>query len=63
MTKTHRHSVAQEETQPFSGPVADRQNPAAHGNVCYIQHCKCGATRKTNVNGANVERGRWEPLR
>lgn len=52
----HRHPTI---TRPFFGPVAARQNPAAHGGCCEIARCRCGATRRTNVNGRHVERGPW----
>lgn len=32
---------------------------AAHGNVCVVDTCRCGAERQTNVNGRHVERGPW----
>jgi len=65
MTKgTHRHKVTHTDTRAFSGPVrAQGQNQAAHGNVCFIDHCACGATRKTNANAGQTERGAWvEPV-
>lgn len=46
-------------TRCYTGPVSVRPNPAAHGNVCHWETCRCGATRATNVNGRHVERGRW----
>lgn len=58
--KTHRHRAKTTITRCFSGPVSGRQNPAAHGNVCRIDTCSCGATRATNVNGNHVERGDWK---
>lgn len=46
-------------TSPFFGPVSARQNPSAHGGVCEIATCQCGATRRTNVNGSHRERRKW----
>lgn len=55
----HKHKAQSERTLPFQGPVASPENPAAHGNVCHVETCKCGATRRTNVNGRHLERGSW----
>ncbi len=61
--KQHRHRVESEKTRCYLGPVTSetsgryRQNPAAHGWVTYISYCRCGATRKDNVNGGHIERG------
>lgn len=62
-TKMHQHrplKKAQREI-PYRGPVAkgSAQNPMAHGNICVIDVCSCGASRRTNVNGPHVERGPW----
>lgn len=46
-------------TRGYRGPVGDRQNPVAHGGVCYHDVCRCGATRETNANRGCVERGAW----
>lgn len=46
--------------KPYSGPVVTRdQNPGAHGNVCVVETCACGAVRSVNVNGRHVESGEW----
>lgn len=34
-------------------------NPSAHGNILRVEHCACGATRATSINGRHVETGRW----
>lgn len=47
------------DVRPFFGPVAGKQNPKAHGGNCVVEHCPCGATRMTNVNGKHTERGPW----
>lgn len=57
----HRHRAHKSTTRPFFGPVAARQNRAAHGGHCVRQECRCGAQRQVNVNGRHVERGAWEP--
>lgn len=41
------------------GPVRTPQNEAAHGGVCIVDTCSCGAERRTNVNGRHVEPGEW----
>ena len=43
----------------YRGPVASPENPQAHGGVCFVDRCRCGATRKTNSNGGALERGPW----
>lgn len=43
----------------FSGSVSRDENPAAHGNICRIDYCRCGAERRTNINGCHVEQGSW----
>lgn len=58
----HRHRAIATATylRPYNGTVAPfHANPAAHGHVCVVQTCRCGATRATNVNGDHVERGPW----
>lgn len=55
----HRANPHYRLTRSFFGPVTLRENPAAHGNVCHIDTCQCGAVRFTNINGTHSERGRW----
>lgn len=43
----------------YSGPVSRDENRAAHGNICIVEKCACGATRATNVNGVHFEQGVW----
>lgn len=60
MPKMHKHRAKTTRIRAFSGPVAiERQNLAAHGNVCEIATCACGAERHTNRNRRHVERGPW----
>jgi len=56
----HVHKVKTSEQRCFLGPVAQKQNRAAHGDRCRYEKCSCGASRRVNINGQNVERGRWE---
>jgi len=49
-------------TRPFEGPVykpVGDERPAAHGNVTLVETCRCGAERRTNVNGRHAEQGSW----
>lgn len=61
--QTHRHMAESSQEVCFSGSVNKRgtdENPMAHGNICVIETCACGATRRTNVNGRHTEEGDWE---
>lgn len=60
MRKIHKHAVETSREVAFSGPVASPQNPAAHGNICIIEVCRCGATRRKNVNQDYLEVGAWD---
>jgi hypothetical protein len=61
MKANHTHRATRSADYGFSGPVAIHdQNPAAHGNICRVDSCSCGATRRTNINGSHKERGAWE---
>lgn len=55
------HSALRTITRCFSGPVArgEDQNPAAHGNICDEEMCRCGARRKVLINGRHTETGDW----
>ena len=58
----HTHRIETTQDRPFTGPVVfepAKQKPAAHGNITRIDVCKCGATRRTNINGRATERGPW----
>jgi len=61
MKANHRHLAIKGEARirSFSGPVSKAENPRAHGGVCYVDTCRCGATRARNVNGNQVEKGDW----
>jgi hypothetical protein len=58
----HKHKAVRTIRRCFFGGVADRENRAAHGGICEISTCRCGATRSTNVNGPHIERGKWSNL-
>jgi len=59
----HRPVASLSRTRPYSGSVDARTpNPAAHGGVCHVHTCRCGAERRVNANGQHREVGRWHPL-
>lgn len=53
----HRPASARETC--YSGPVAEPENPAAHGNITVRETCRCGAVRAVNINQHHEERGAW----
>lgn len=55
----HRHKAEKSIDRPYMGPVATRENRAAHGGICVVEICACGATRRTNINGNHAEAGKW----
>jgi len=58
----HKHRAKVGMVAPFRGQIATaKENRAAHGNICEIAVCLCGATRFTNINQQHRERGRWTP--
>jgi hypothetical protein len=57
--RTHRHRPIASRIAPYTGPVAWPETPVAHGNVCEVSTCRCGAERRTNHNAGQVEAGRW----
>ena len=60
--KTHKHkSDGVWRTRAFAGCVAlpGRCRSATHGNVTYVLHCTCGATKLMNQNAGTKEHGPW----
>lgn len=66
---THRPSTSRavrqaeaDSTRCYTGPVRfdGRANPAAHGGVCFVQRCACGARRVVNASAGHREIGAWE---
>lgn len=56
----HRHRVKSTRTVGYTGPVAQPENREAHGGVCHVDTCSCGAVRRTNSTGmGHDERGPW----
>lgn len=59
--KVMEHRVVRSVTVPFAGPVSVKnENPAAHGGVCEVEYCECGAQRECNLNGGHQEIGEWD---
>lgn len=56
---THRHRAYDFDVYPWRCATPLACTPAAHGNVTLVDLCRCGATRKTTVNGKHEERGEW----
>jgi len=46
-------------TGPVRQPAERGYEPPAHGNVCRVEHCACGAHRTVNVNAGRRARGPW----
>ena len=55
----HKHRAEKTKDFGFAGPVSRDENRAAHGNICRVETCWCGATRCININGVHIERGYW----
>ena len=57
----HKHRVHHTTTICYRGTVAAviTEDRRAHGGVCFVDRCKCGAKRETNSTGGHIERGRW----
>lgn len=57
----HKHRAVRERAadRPYLGPVSADENRAAHGGICRVDVCACGAQRRTNINGRHTERGQW----
>jgi hypothetical protein len=62
MTTTyHQHRAVpnRREIRGYTGSVSREEEPRAHGGVCVVDHCRCGAVRRTNENQCWMERGEW----
>ena len=59
---THRHALSTEAYRSYTGTAAgaEAENRAAHGGICVVARCACGATRETNSTGWHVEVGTWQ---
>jgi len=59
----HTHKPKTSKEVPFSHAVASPENARAHGGVCIVDTCRCGAVRRTNRNAGQIERGPWVDAR
>jgi len=57
----HRHRIKTTRTVGYRSTARGcrEENRRAHGNICQIDTCACGAVRETNVNAGVKERGAW----
>ena len=58
----HQHREKSYRIVGYTAPIPGvEQNPAAHGGVCIISTCSCGAERRTNSTGGakRSEVGPW----
>lgn len=59
----HRHRAKKTTDRGYSAPVSTyNQNPSAHGNICEIARCSCGAVRYRNINQNHIESSGWLEL-
>ena len=62
----HKHKAKVTTMRGYSGTAAGAhytprgEERRAHGGVCHVERCSCGATRETNSNGRYDERGTWQ---
>ena len=56
----HEHLAHFVSERAFFEAVSRNENRAAHGGVCIVETCSCGATRMTNRNGRHQEVGAWK---
>jgi hypothetical protein len=61
MAKHAHRKVNESRIKCWTGCVAHGSGDcgAAHGGVVYVDACRCGATRETEVNGCHRARGPW----
>ena len=62
MQAMHRHREKTYRIVGYTAPIPGaRYNPQAHGGVCIISTCSCGAERRANSNGGPKGRevGPW----
>jgi hypothetical protein len=63
MAQCASHSAERSGTYGYSAPIPRAiggEEPRAHGNVCEVEHCRCGAVRAANINQRWVEQGPWD---
>lgn len=56
----HRHRAKTTDMYGYNAPIVGaKYEPRAHGAVCFVERCACGATRACNGNGVFKEQGPW----
>ena len=57
----HRHKAVRDEVRGYSEPVGppSLQDRRAHGGICIVEWCACGAKRRTNSTGGHTETTGW----
>ena len=65
MMHTHKAIPTKQKLRPWTHCVtpaecaANPRREVAHGNVIYLDHCRCGATREMESNGGRRNYGPW----
>lgn len=49
-------------TVAYTGSVSRDEERRAHGGVCHVFTCRCGAEKRVNTNGRYSEEGPWCPV-
>jgi hypothetical protein len=56
----HRHRTKTTDIYCYNSPIVGaKYERRAHGAVCIVDRCACGATRACNSNGQFQEQGPW----
>lgn len=55
----HDHKSTETREEGFICPVTWPENRLAHGGICRVETCSCGAVRRINVNHQHEEYGPW----
>ena len=61
MTHTHRAIKTKAKDYGWTHCVLDHwHGGASHGCIVRVDECKCGAVRKTEINGVHRDYGQWK---
>ncbi len=61
-THKHRKQAGMGKVRSWQGCVAAGPcSGKAHGAYVFVDYCKCGAYRRTEVNGVHEVKGPWLP--
>lgn len=56
----HKHRSFKREVRCYeTTAIGAKERPEAHGGICTVSFCRCGAKREVNSNGRAVEQGTW----